>query len=48
TGRLAGSGYGSASYWLEHVRKPVRFADSVALIESLGAVTFVEVGPRPG
>ncbi|MGV7859122.1 type I polyketide synthase [Mycobacterium kansasii] len=48
TGRLAGSGYGSASYWLEHVRKPVRFADSVALIESLGAVTFVEVGPRAG
>ncbi|ORV74820.1 type I polyketide synthase [Mycobacterium gastri] len=48
TGQLAGSGYGAASYWVEHVRKPVRFADSVALIESLGAVTFVEVGPRAG
>ncbi|MGV7631465.1 type I polyketide synthase [Mycobacterium kansasii] len=48
TGQLAGSGYGSASYWVEHVRKPVRFADSVAVIESLGAVTFVEVGPRAG
>ncbi|MGV0638387.1 type I polyketide synthase [Mycobacterium kansasii] len=48
TGQLAGSGYGSASYWVEQVRKPVRFADSVALIESLGAVTFVEVGPRAG
>ncbi|WP_122508768.1 type I polyketide synthase, partial [Mycobacterium innocens] len=48
TGQLAGSGYGSASYWVEHVRKPVRFAGSVALIESLGAVTFVEVGPRAG
>ncbi len=48
TGQLAGAGYGSASYWVEHVRKPVRFADSVGLAESLGAGVFVEVGPSAG
>ncbi len=48
TGQLAGPGYGSASYWVEHVRKPVRFADSVRLAESLGAGAFVEVGPSGG
>ncbi|BBX73636.1 acyltransferase domain-containing protein [Mycobacterium shinjukuense] len=48
TGQLAGPGYGSAGYWVEHVRKPVRFADGVALAESLGAGIFVEVGPGAG
>ncbi|SPM27233.1 type I polyketide synthase [Mycobacterium terramassiliense] len=45
TGQLAGPGYGSAAYWLEHVRQPVRFVDGVRLAESLGARVFVEVGP---
>jgi acyl transferase domain-containing protein len=45
TGQLAGAGYGSAQYWVEHVRRPVRFADGVQLAESLGAGAFVEVGP---
>ncbi|KAA1238052.1 polyketide synthase, partial [Mycobacterium simiae] len=35
-------------YWVEHVRKPVRFADGVAQAEALGATTFVEVGPHAG
>lgn len=48
TGQLAGPGYGSAEYWIEHVRKPVRFADSVQLAESLGARVFLEVGPSGG
>jgi acyl transferase domain-containing protein len=48
TGELAGAGYGSASYWVDHVRMPVRFADSVRLAESLGASVFVEVGPHAG
>ena len=48
TGELAGAGYGSASYWVDHVRMPVRFADSVRLAESLGASVFVEVGPTRG
>ncbi len=45
TGQLAGPGYGSAAYWVEHVRRPVRFVDGVQLAESLGAGVFVEVGP---
>ncbi len=45
TGQLAGPGYGSAAYWVEHVRQPVRFVDSVRLAESLGAGVFLEVGP---
>ncbi|WP_205877972.1 type I polyketide synthase [Mycobacterium camsae] len=48
TGQLAGPGYGSAGYWAEHVRQPVRFADSVRLAESLGAKVFIEVGPSGG
>jgi polyketide synthase 7 len=43
---LAGAGYGSAAYWVQHVRHPVRFVDGVQLAESLGAGVFVEVGPR--
>ncbi|MCV7101033.1 type I polyketide synthase, partial [Mycobacterium palustre] len=45
TGQLAGPGYGSASYWVEHVRRPVRFVDGVRLAESQGAGVFLEVGP---
>jgi acyl transferase domain-containing protein len=45
SGRLAGPGYGSAQYWVEHVRRPVRFVDGVQAAESLGAEIFVEVGP---
>ncbi|ODR06626.1 polyketide synthase [Mycobacterium sherrisii] len=48
TGRLAGGGYGSADYWVEHVRRPVRFVDGVRSAESLGAGLFVELGPAAG
>jgi acyl transferase domain-containing protein len=48
TGRLAGADYGSAQYWVEHVRRPVRFVDGVRWAESMGANVFVEVGPAGG
>ncbi len=48
TGQLAGPGYGSPQYWVEHVRQPVRFVDGVRATESLGAGVFVEVGPGRG
>jgi acyl transferase domain-containing protein len=48
TGELAGPGYGSGQYWVDHVRRPVRFAEGVRLVESLGASRFVQVGPGGG
>ncbi|KAA1241575.1 acyltransferase domain-containing protein, partial [Mycobacterium simiae] len=48
TGELAGPGYGSAQYWVDHVRGAVRFADGVRCVESLGVRRFVEVGPASG
>ncbi len=45
TGELADASYGSPRYWVEHVRRPVRFVDGVRLAESLGAGVVVEVGP---
>ncbi len=48
SGQVAGPGYGSAQYWIEHVRAPVRFADGVRAAESLGVTRFVEVGPGGG
>ena len=37
SGRPAGPGYGSARYWAEHARRPVRFLDGVHAAERLGA-----------
>ncbi|OBK54963.1 type I polyketide synthase [Mycobacterium kubicae] len=48
TGQLAERHYGSAQYWVDHVRRPVRFADSVAAAQARGAGVFVEVGPGGG
>jgi acyl transferase domain-containing protein len=48
SGQLAGTGYGSGNYWVEHVRRPVRFADGVRAAEACGANVFVEVGPGGG
>lgn len=48
TGEPAGAGYGSAQYWLDHVRKPVRFADGITAAAGLGGGVFVEVGPAAG
>ena len=50
TGELAGSAgdFGSARYWVEHVRRPVRFADSVRHLQTQGATHFIEAGPGSG
>jgi len=36
-----------ASYWAEHIRRPVRFAEGVAALTSLGCGVVLEVGPHP-
>nr|WP_232246325.1 type I polyketide synthase [Kitasatospora mediocidica] len=33
------------AYWLEHVRRPVRFADGIGAAAALGGTLFVELGP---
>ncbi len=50
SGELVGadSDFGSAQYWVEHVRRPVRFADSVRHLQMAGATHFIEVGPGSG
>jgi acyl transferase domain-containing protein/acyl carrier protein len=34
-------------YWRQHVRQAVRFAESLAALQTLGCAVFVEVGPNP-
>jgi acyl transferase domain-containing protein/SAM-dependent methyltransferase len=38
---------GRASYWLDHMRQPVRFAQAMTLLLSQGITHFIEVGPHP-
>ncbi|WP_410506136.1 SDR family NAD(P)-dependent oxidoreductase [Mycolicibacterium mucogenicum] len=40
--------FGSARYWVEHIRRPVRFADSIQTLQTHGATHFIEVGPGGG
>ncbi|MFI9202358.1 SDR family NAD(P)-dependent oxidoreductase [Streptomyces sp. NPDC053048] len=45
TGEPVTSEIASADYWVEHVRRPVRFADAVKAMEREGVRTFLELGP---
>jgi acyl transferase domain-containing protein/NADPH:quinone reductase-like Zn-dependent oxidoreductase/acyl carrier protein len=36
-----------ADYWVAHARKPVWFADAIAVTVEQGATTFLELGPHP-
>ncbi|MED7930608.1 type I polyketide synthase [Nonomuraea sp. LP-02] len=45
SGELAGDEVTEPGYWVEHVRRPVRFADGVHLMRQRGVTHFLEVGP---
>ena len=47
TGRVSPQEMMSPTYWCDHLRKPVLFAQSVDTALQMGAETFVEIGPRP-
>jgi myxalamid-type polyketide synthase MxaB len=47
TGTVAGAEVASASYWVEHLRRAVRFADGVQTLAHEGCNVFLEVGPSP-
>ncbi|MEV5330057.1 type I polyketide synthase [Nonomuraea sp. NPDC052634] len=45
SGDLAGEEITEPAYWVEHVRRPVRFADSVTTLHEQGVTCFIEAGP---
>ncbi|MGW2279754.1 SDR family NAD(P)-dependent oxidoreductase [Streptomyces sp. NPDC001770] len=46
TGALAAPGeLTTPGHWVDHVRRPVRFAPALAALHELGVRTFLEVGP---
>ena len=48
TGKIASPGLMSCStYWRQHIRNPVRFADSIHALRESGQSVFLEIGPHP-
>jgi acyl transferase domain-containing protein/acyl carrier protein len=47
TGRLAGKEMADVDYWLDHVLRPVRFADGMATLFAEGVPLIMEIGPKP-
>ncbi|MDN3356250.1 type I polyketide synthase [Actinomadura sp. DC4] len=45
TGEVVGGRFCDPEYWVEHVRRPVRFADGVAALREQGAAAYLEIGP---
>ncbi|WDE02523.1 type I polyketide synthase [Thalassomonas actiniarum] len=47
TGKQSDSALADATYWLDHITAPVRFAQGMQALLADGYRTFVEIGPRP-
>lgn len=47
SGKQAGSEVTTADYWIQHIRKPVLFADGIHALASLPCDMMLEIGPRP-
>ena len=47
TGKLVGLEMTTPEYWVNHVRQPVRFAESMKALHEQGYELFLEIGPKP-
>lgn len=47
TGEIEDARLATPEYWVEHVRKPVRFRQSMVTLDRLGCAVFLEIGPKP-
>jgi surfactin synthase thioesterase subunit/malonyl CoA-acyl carrier protein transacylase len=48
TGMRAGDDeLGDPDYWVEHIRRPVRFAQGIGWLAGKGVTSFLELGPSP-
>ncbi len=47
TGTTADDSITTANYWVNHVRQPVKFAQSMETLHQEGYEVFLEIGPKP-
>ena len=47
TGKRVGDEITSFQYWVNHIRQPVRFAESIQTLQQQGYKLFLEIGPKP-
>ncbi|AOX04464.1 hypothetical protein BJP34_22190 [Moorena producens PAL-8-15-08-1] len=47
TGARSSESVATASYWVNHVRQPVKFAQSMETLHQLGYDVFLEIGSKP-
>ncbi|AOY81500.1 type I polyketide synthase [Moorena producens JHB] len=47
TGLRADKAISTASYWVNHLRQPVRFAQGMETLHQQGYEVFLEIGPKP-
>ncbi|RQH04064.1 type I polyketide synthase [Okeania hirsuta] len=47
TGQKAANEVTKAEYWVDHIRQPVRFYQSIKTLHEQGNELFLEIGPKP-